>query len=233
MLKFHIVTAFSFLVVVACIAALVALILFFFRRYEGLAQRALLRKYDGMTLHAAREPGDVVLVFHTYHGVLAWFTQTPHVVALSPEDARVLLGRLVRFNLTWGLLACGGLFVPPLSLINYIGQRRAITAQQLENEMSATLDPSQTPNQLAASISENPYAATESLSPGAYLVRRTSLFHQLIGWTAAMLCAVFGVSTFTLALRGEFGPAAGGLLFTLFLGWLARDFIKNSTYERY
>ena len=106
--------------------------LYFLRGYERWAQQSLQQRYDGLEVHAPPQPGDVLLQFHTYHGFLAWFTQAEHLVALPPEGARVLLGRLLRFNLLWGLVTPGALFIPLLSLLSYRAQRRSIAAQEAE-----------------------------------------------------------------------------------------------------
>lgn len=104
------------------------LVLFGLRGYEALARRSLRRKYRGLTIHDVPQTGDVVVTYHSYHGLIAWVTQTPHQVALPPDDARRLLGRLLRFNLLWGLFSYGALFVPPIAILNYIAQRRSIAA---------------------------------------------------------------------------------------------------------
>lgn len=85
-------------------------------------------------LSPALEPqtGMVLVRFWTYDGFLIWFTQTEHQGWCSPADARTLLNRLVRYNLTWGLFAAGGVFVPLLTAINYWSQRRAIQCQVTE-----------------------------------------------------------------------------------------------------
>jgi hypothetical protein len=123
--------------VIFTLVAVVALVavgaLYGFRGYEGLACRALKQRYEDLEIHDSPQIGDVALVYHTYHGVLAWFTQTEHRVYLPPEQARALLGRLFRFNLVWGLTARGGLLVPPLSLMNYVAQRRSISAQEWDS----------------------------------------------------------------------------------------------------
>src|SRR5579871_3719622 len=98
---------------VAFFIGLGAAVLFLFRGYEGLASRALARRYAGLAIHAELQPGDVVLTYHTYHGVIAWFTQTTHCVALPADDARKLLARLLQFNLTWGLPTAGALLIMP------------------------------------------------------------------------------------------------------------------------
>lgn len=124
--------ALLFLLPLAVLLLLAVGVLHFFRSYERWAQKSLQRRYDGLDVHAPPQPGDVVIQFHTYHGCLAWFTQAEHLVALPPDDARVLLGRLLRFNLLWGLVTPGAVFIPVLSLLNYRGQRKSVAAQEAE-----------------------------------------------------------------------------------------------------
>ena len=112
-----------------------------FRSYERLARRSLRRKYAGLQIHEVPVAGDVTLTYHTYHGLIAWFTQTPHYVSLPPDHARILLGRLFRFNLTWGLLTYGALFIPPLAVWNYFTQRRSISSQEAGNAIGANAAP--------------------------------------------------------------------------------------------
>jgi hypothetical protein len=126
-------------VVFGCIGLVVLLALGFavlqgFRRYERAACNALGRRFADLDVHDPPQPGDVLLVYHTYHGVLAWFTQTEHRAHLPPKQARELLGRLLRFNCTWGLIARGGVLVLPLAIVNYFIQRRAILTQETELE---------------------------------------------------------------------------------------------------
>jgi hypothetical protein len=128
-----------------CVFVVVALTLYFYRYCEKLALRTLNRQYAGITIREVPVAGDVVLSYHTYHGFLAWFTQTEHRMALPADDARILLGRLLRYNLIWSIpTAC--LFVPPLAIGNYLAQRssiarqtvdasfRSLTCQDLENK---------------------------------------------------------------------------------------------------
>ena len=96
----------------------------------------LRRCYEGIEIHDAPRPGDVVFLYHTYRGLLLWFTQDEHRVAAPPADAERLLGRLLRFNLTWGMLSYGMLFVPFVSLGNFYSQRRSIRAQAASNAAS-------------------------------------------------------------------------------------------------
>lgn len=105
-------------------------ILFLYRRYDSWAFRSLNSRFDGLDVHPVPAAGDVTITYHTYHGVLTWFTQVPHQVSLPPEQARELLGRLLRFNLSWGLLVLGGVMIPPLAIGNYIAQRRSISVQE-------------------------------------------------------------------------------------------------------
>jgi hypothetical protein len=105
-----------------------------FRGYERAAGKALAQRFQELEIHDPPQPGDVVLVYHTYHGFLAWFTQIEHRVHLPPNQARELLGRLLRFNCTWGLTARGCVLVPPVSIVNYFMQRRSISAQETEWE---------------------------------------------------------------------------------------------------
>lgn len=117
---------------IVLLVGLAAGALFFFRSYERLAERSLARKFADLKQPFVVQPGDVIFTYHTYHGFLAWFTQTPHQVSLPPEEARELLGRLLRFNLTWGLVTPGMIFIVPLSLLNYAAQRKSITSQERE-----------------------------------------------------------------------------------------------------
>ena len=71
-------------------------------------------------------------MYHTYRGFLVWFVQEEHRVCAPPEDAKILLARLLRFNLTWGMLSYGLLFVPLFAIGNYVVQKRSIETQERE-----------------------------------------------------------------------------------------------------
>ena len=90
----------------------------------------LAKRFEGIDAHETPQQGDVQFAFHTYHGFLVFFVQTEHRVSCSPDDARTLLRRLHRFNLTWGMLSYGLAFVPFVSFFNYLAQKRAITEQE-------------------------------------------------------------------------------------------------------
>jgi hypothetical protein len=206
----------AFLVAAAVAAGLVllvilgALTLALFRGFEGFARKALERTYHGLDIRTVPLPGDVCVVYHTYHGLVAWHTETKHCVFLPPDAARELLGRLLRFNLIWGLTVHGGILVPPLAISNYIAQRRSITNQERE----AASDP-------GSAISTT--AATSALANS----RRPSLIRRLFAWIMLVLSGLFGVAAiFALATR-RFDAFFGGVVLALLLAWIARDWLST------
>lgn len=104
--------------------------LFFFGGAGRFLRKTLRRRYDGIEVHETRQDGDVALVYHTYRGFLFWFVQDEHRVFASPGDAERLLGRLLRFNLTFGMMSYGLAFVPFVAIGNYIAQKRSIQKQR-------------------------------------------------------------------------------------------------------
>lgn len=104
------------------------------------ALRPLSRCFEGIDLHESLEPNDVRFVYHTYRGLLLWVTQEGHRGYASTEDAKKLLGRLLRFNLTWGMLSYGLLFVPFLAVGSYYSQRWSIREQSNLNASQASED---------------------------------------------------------------------------------------------
>ncbi|MEX0713404.1 MAG: hypothetical protein WD278_13695 [Pirellulales bacterium] len=86
-------------------------------------------------------PGLVLVVFHTYCGLLVFTHQVEHRFWAMPDDARLVLSRLNHFNLTWGFLAYGGLIVPILSLANYWVQRARISKQAARPADDRSRDP--------------------------------------------------------------------------------------------
>ena len=107
---------------------------------QKFALKALQKRFDGLDLHDSRQAGDVSLVYHTYRGFLIWFVQDEHRVCAPSEDARLLLSRLLRFNLTWGMLSCGLVFVPWLAIGNYFAQKRSIEKQERELSVAISHD---------------------------------------------------------------------------------------------
>ncbi|MFN0198114.1 MAG: hypothetical protein ACKVT0_15310 [Planctomycetaceae bacterium] len=100
------------------------------------ALRPMRRCYDGIETHDTPLRGDAVFVYHTYRGLLLWFTQDEHRVAAPPAEAERLLGRLLRFNLTWGMLSYGMFFIPWLAVGSYFSQRQAIRRQAVVGSAS-------------------------------------------------------------------------------------------------
>lgn len=114
---------------------------------RSFALKPLHRCFEGIQLHEVPEPGDVLLTYHTYRGFLLWVTQDEHRVHAPLADAERLLGRLLRFNLTWGMLSYGLLFIPFLAVGNYYVQRRSIREQSSSAGSSAD-DRTRGPTQL-------------------------------------------------------------------------------------
>jgi hypothetical protein len=99
------------------------------RWFDRRALAALWRNYEGLAIRHLPKSGDVQVVFHTYHGFLAYFVQSEHRFAAAPDEALELLRRLHRHNCRWGLLAPGCVYIPSLSLYNYWQQCRQIRTQ--------------------------------------------------------------------------------------------------------
>ncbi len=99
------------------------------RRFVAAADRAQRRAFEGMTVSPLPAPGLVEVVFHVYCGILAFTHQIEHRFWATPDEARLILARLNRFNLTWGFFAYGAVFIPVLSIGNYLAQRSRISRQ--------------------------------------------------------------------------------------------------------
>lgn len=99
---------------------------------QKFALKPLQKRFAELDLHSSPQPGDVCFVYHTYRGFLVWFVQDEHRVCAPPEEALLLLTRLLRFNLTWGMLSYGLLFVPFIAVGNYYAQKRSIENQERE-----------------------------------------------------------------------------------------------------
>ena len=207
------------------------LALAFLRAYEILARRSLARKYVGLEVRSMPNPGDVELVYHTYHGFIAWFSQTQHRAWLPPADARILLGRLLRFNLAWGALTYGSLFVIPLAIASYFGQRRSIARQLVAENVGdgvepdgVTLPPNADLNPYRAPSIAHPQPTTAGANPPATVGR--SLFHSIIGWTCVGLAALFIVTTGGMLIRRDFEPVLGGVFVIVVLLATAKNFLR-------
>jgi hypothetical protein len=195
----------------ACLVVLgilALLSLWFFRGYERLSRSVLEAAYADVDTHRVPIPGDVVLVYRTYHGFLAWSTEKTHHVFLRPDDGRRLLGRLLHFNLTWGLLGHAGLLVPLLAIPSYIAQRRSITKQ-------------------ARAAASSPHLS--AFAQGAVLREPIGEFRlrRLFGGLAAVVCALFAVEAIVALANRQAAGAAGGALLAVLLGWVARDWLRG------
>ena len=88
------------------------------------------RAFEGLEIHGGPGPGLVAVVFHTYWGFIAFTHQQKHCFWAPPEDAREVLLRLHRFNMTWGFFAHGAILIPIVSFCNYLSQKRSINKQE-------------------------------------------------------------------------------------------------------
>jgi hypothetical protein len=195
---------------VALLLVLGALALWLFRSYERAAAKALERAYAGLDIHIAPSSGDVVLTYHTYHGFIAWGTETTHRVVLPPEDARELLGRLLRYNLTCGMTSHGMVFVPLLAISNYMAQRSSISRQEA-----------------SVAFARDDREATEVVVQELVRGSRPSLLRRVFGWLAAALCILFAVSTIALLVTWQIEASIGGALLTGLFGWVAHDWLAK------
>ncbi len=93
---------------------------------KNLFRHALFKNYDGLEVHKTRQPGDVELKYHTYRGFFLWFIQEEHHVYAPRHTALALLRRLLKFNLTYGLMSSWPIFVPFLAIGNYYAQKKRI-----------------------------------------------------------------------------------------------------------
>lgn len=198
---------------VALVGSIIALALLLYFGGKRFAERSLKHAYADLEIHTVAGPNDVVLVYHTYHGFLMWHAVTEHRVTLPLDDARVLLGRLLRFNLTWGLLAKGGILIAPLAIYNYVAQTNSIA----EQEASAAF----------AAIGPKFPTFDETDKPR----RRRSWFYTIFGWLSALLGGLFAVVAISSLVTRQFEAGFGGVVLSLFMGWLARDWLRNSVTE--
>ena len=204
----------------SCVAAL-----YLYRGWEWLASRSLVRIYDGLQIHEAPQLGDVLISYHTYHGVLIWFTQTHHVVALPAADARILLGRLLRFNLSYGLLAKGSFLIAPLVFFNYLAQRRAVARQQTEYELAVLLP---SPQDLSSSKSR---IRPPDLGIFYHAQTSPSIILQLTGWLCAVMVPMFAISAVAAVCRGEYKGAIGGAVLAGVFVWIADEWTRPRVFS--
>ncbi|PQO47885.1 hypothetical protein [Blastopirellula marina] len=100
---------------------------------DNIGLGTLKKCFRGIDVHETPQAGDVTFTYHTYRGVIVWFIQEEHVIIAPPDDALTLLNRLLRYNLTMGMLTYGLAFIPFLAIGNYLVQRRSIFRQKAAN----------------------------------------------------------------------------------------------------
>ena len=76
-------------------------------------------------------------MFHTYSGFLVFVVQRKYEAVVPAGQARAVLDRLFKHNLTWGMFAYGVLFIPILSYFEYRAQSKQI-ADALRGSPTAT-----------------------------------------------------------------------------------------------
>jgi hypothetical protein len=100
-----------------------------YRGFQGRAIAAQKMAFEGLTVANGPAKDCVEVTFHTYYGFIAFVTQTEYRFWAEPDQARLALWRLHRFNCRWGLFAYGAFFIPFVSYANYLIQKRSIVKQ--------------------------------------------------------------------------------------------------------
>lgn len=103
------------------------------------ALKPLQRCFEGIRLSQTLGADDVQFVYHTYRGFLFWVTQEEHCIVAPAEDAERLLNRLLRFNLTWGMMSYGLAFIPFIAVANYYSLRKSIRRQVQDSAQRRSL----------------------------------------------------------------------------------------------
>jgi hypothetical protein len=191
--------------VVACIVLAI-------RQLRMPFERKFRRVYDGLDVSATQRPGMILFRFHTYDGIVAWITRTPHVVFAPPDDARTLLSRLVRYNLTWGMLSFGGLFVP---IFIYFGRRAQLQSIAVQERIIREGEPM---------LSLTP--APRAIDFGDTVPTQPSAVMKVAARFMVFFAIVFAVTAVSAALKREWGPFAGMLAMAGFIAIYARDILR-------
>ena len=85
--------------------------------------------FRGLNVSTSRRRGDVLVRFHTYRGILISIEQLEHNVWCPPDEARKLIGRFFRFNLSYGSGALFGPVIPIVSFSYWRRERRSVKEQ--------------------------------------------------------------------------------------------------------
>lgn len=96
--------------------------------FFAISARRRMRKDAFRDSAASQKPGMVRFVFHRYSGFPVVTRQSKYDTILPIDDAEALLKKLVRHNLTWGLLVYGGVFVPIFTFFEWRAQKKRIAA---------------------------------------------------------------------------------------------------------
>lgn len=128
-IEYNVHPALAWAIIIGMVVAVGFGALMLFRFFERGAKAALQRIYKEVGIAEQPPPDGVHVVFHTYHGLLAWVTQIEHRVVLPLARAEEFLRRLNWFNVTWGHFAYGALIIPLVSYGNYLVQLRKIRAE--------------------------------------------------------------------------------------------------------
>jgi hypothetical protein len=121
------------------VAGAIALVVFGFlgflilkgiRWFGAASVRSQSRVFEDLTVFQSPAPGLVGVVFHTYSGLLVFVQQVEYRFWATPDDARTILARMNKYNLTRGFFAYGALVIPLLSIGNYWAQKRRIVQQE-------------------------------------------------------------------------------------------------------
>ena len=130
-------------------------------------------------------------------------------VALPPDDAEILMGRLLRFNLAWGLITGVSLFGLPFYFANYREQMKLI-ADQAQNGPLPQFLPSRDFRSQVQRIAHKP-----------------SLIVRMGGWFCALLCPVFAITAVAGLIQGDYKVGIGGIVATILFGWFAHGFLTE------
>jgi len=152
-----------------------------YHRYVAFALDGL---YEGLGVRKVPMKGDVQITFTTFHGVLVYWISMRREVWLPPDDARILLNRLLFFNLTWGIQCLAWFIIHPLSLTNYWRQLSSISRQEETGgaqpvDAEVMVEPTG-PMPTHANPS-NPYNAPFVVEPGYSPIDKVSVFSRILG----------------------------------------------------
>jgi hypothetical protein len=175
------------------------------RRDDRIARGDFAALTSDLAIHDEPQPGDVALVYRTYHGFRLWVVPTEHRYILPTADARVLLGRMLRFNLTRGLQSAAGPLVVLPALVDYARQRRAIERQEAQGECWT-------------------HVLRAAAFRGAQLRQPPALYRRIIGYMCAGIAFLMAIALIPALLNGQWQALVVLAFFGLLLGSFAYEF---------